>query len=121
MSEFTEYLPIVIKLLERTREQKLEWQVQGVDRFECVLNESRQSAFKFSLSAIESRGGPSVFLYMFDSSGHQIFVINSLGLPTNPEEEKLSDTLVDLYRHVRRKALKIDEKLRMAEDLLDKK
>lgn len=119
MNDIIESVEIVTKLLHKTDAHKLEWrefqtQFEG---FTCTLNQNGGASFKF----IISRGnGERIFLRMVDSGGHEILAVESTPLPTSADEEQVSDLMESLYESVRRQVFRVDEKLRIASELLDR-
>jgi hypothetical protein len=57
---------------------------------------------------------------MRDGRGNEIFRVTSNDLPTSPEEEEVSIMLDELYDLARRHALKVEEKLELVSNLLDR-
>jgi hypothetical protein len=129
-SDPSEYKEIVKKLLEKTRQGRVEWSTDlGPDSFTCTLGEPGQNAFRsrilpnesefsFTVRASDMDGQP--VLTMLDGSRNEIFRATSNDLPTSPDEEETSALLNDLYELARRKALKIEHKLDLASALLDR-
>ena len=117
MNDIVESLEIVTKLLHKTDEHKLEWQ-SHFDGFICSLNQGRGDSFQFVIS--KGTRGESIFLRMLDSQDHEILAVTSTPLPTAPPEERLSELMESLYDSVRRQVFRVDEKLRMASELLDR-
>jgi|SRR5215468_5415215 len=116
MAEFGELITIATKLLQKTREGKISWEpsfasINGA--FRCGLGDS----FEFVISQSQSA---SLFFNMLDNSGNSILSGESTPLPTSPEEETFSETLEKLYELARRQALRVDEKVRVASELLDR-
>lgn len=119
MSNPEEWIPIIEKLIQKTEERKLEWEAGSLDDFKCALPD-RGNAFEFLISRSGSGRSKTVFINMFDPQGHSLINANSTTLPTSPPEEHMSDQLEFLYELVRRQALKVDEKIKVVSDLLDR-
>lgn len=115
-----EYLPIINKLLERTREGRVQWQ-GALGTFYCKLGTDDASILKFTLSSAATRdiSLDARFLVMEDVKGNELFRIESNDLPTTAAEEALSSAINELYELARRQALKVGEKLELASSLLD--
>lgn len=115
------YLPIIKKLLDRTRQGRVHWQ-GGLGVFQCTLGEEDKSTLKFTLSSSASRdiSFDVRFLVMEDSNGNELFRIESNDLPTTAAEEELSSTINELYELARQQALRVDEKVDLASTLLDR-
>lgn len=121
MTEIGEIKPIATKLLQKTRERKIVWNTSfesspfgsSPGEFKCSLGDS----FKFLISRLSSG---DVFLKMLDSSGNSLLTGSSTSLPTSPEEESFSEILERLYELARRQVFKVDEKVKVASELLDR-
>lgn len=113
MAEFDELIPIAAKLLQKTREGKIIWEPSLFGGFRCSLGGN----FEFVISQPQSEG---VFLNMLDNTGNSILNGESTSLPTSSEEETFSETMKKLYELARRQALRVDEKVRIASELLDR-
>lgn len=116
-----QYLPVIKKLLERTRQGRVQWQ-GGLGTFYCNLGTENDSTLKFTLSTAATRdiNFDVRFLVMEDLNGNELFRIESNDLPTTTAEEELSNAINELYELARRQALKVDEKLELASTLLDR-
>lgn len=119
MGELEEYRAIVSKLLDRTEKGKVIWDAQSWG-FSTTLRESSTSSFQFGLTAKGTTESRTIYLFMRDSQGQELFSVGSTDLPTNPAEEGLSDDIEKLYEAARRQALKIPEKIKTVSDLLDR-
>lgn len=119
MTETGELKSIATKLLQKTREGKIVWETSvrplpfGSVEFKCSLGDS----FEFLISRTPSE---EVSLNMLDRTGSSILSGNSTPLPTSPEEEAFSETLEKLYELARRQVFKVDEKVKVASELLDR-
>lgn len=115
-----EYLPIINKLLEKTKEGRVQWQ-GALGTFSCKLGTDDAPILKFTLSSAATRdiNFDARFLVMEDIKGNELFRIESNDLPTTAAEETLSSAINELYELARRQALKVGEKLELASSLLD--
>ena len=124
-----EYKPIIQKLLEKTRQRKVDWQEHNqfgkigfpdTNWFRCNLGSLGADSFSFEISNTEKRDGSTIqSLVMMDQSGNEVFRATTNELPTSPEEEEVSDLIEEIYGLARRQALKIELKLEQASSLLD--
>jgi hypothetical protein len=118
MSNTEEWLPIISKLLRKTEERKLDWEPEQ-DGFRCTVRDIADS-FDFFLSTAGTGLSRTIFINMTDPQGRSIISANSTALPTSPEEETMSDALESLYELARRQVLKVDERIKLVSDLLDR-
>jgi hypothetical protein len=125
----SEYESIVKKLVEKTCEGRVRWEVEGSqfgairyldapESFRCELGSEGSDSFSFAVRTTDRDNAPS--LSMMDQAGNMIFNITSNDLPTSPEEETISSMIEELYQLARRQALKVDQKLDLASSLLDR-
>lgn len=115
-SDPAEYKDIIRKLLEKTRQRKVEWERASSDNFQCVLPVSGADFFKFRVLDDEGQR----MLRMSDQDHNTIFLAKSNDLPTSPEEEEVSQMIEEIYDLARRQALRIEHKLDLASTLLDR-
>jgi hypothetical protein len=116
-SNAPEYKGIIKKLLEKTRQGKVDWeQTSYMGQFQCTLASADTESFAFTVFSDEGR----LALRMRDHDSNTIFLARSNDLPTSPEEEEVSQMIEDIYDLARRQALKIDYKLEQAAALLDR-
>jgi hypothetical protein len=113
-SNLAEYKDILQKLLEKTRQRKVEWEKAFSSSFRCTVA-SGSDFFEFTVSSDQGQR----FLRMSDQERNTIFVAQSNDLPTSPEEEEVSQMIEEVYDLARRQALKIEFKLEQASALLD--
>ena len=121
-SDPAEYVPIIRKLLERTKQGRVQWQ-GGLGAFSCTLgSEKKEDTLEFTLStAATSLINYDVrFLVMKDIKGNELFRVEASDLPTSRQEEEISSLIYELYDLARKQALKVDEKLGLASTLLDR-
>jgi hypothetical protein len=127
-SDPAEYKGIIKRLLDKTREGRLEWTEELFhNSFRSTVGEqkdrnriasvSEPDLFWFSVASV---GADGVSLTMRDQSEHEIFRAESNDLPTSSDEEEVSILLEELYDLARRQALKIEQKLEVAATLLDR-
>lgn len=131
-SDPAEYKEIVRKLLEKTRQGRVEWAADlGRNSFRCTIGEPETSRTliarvneeerNFSFTVMASGPDDSApVLIMLDRSNNEIFRAVSNDLPTSPEEEEISQMIEEIYDLARRQALKIEQKLVLASTLLDR-
>jgi hypothetical protein len=122
-SDPAEYKEIIKKLLEKTRQRKVEWEQTSSSGFRCTLASGDADSFSFTISySFQSYGSQteSFTLLMSDRSGNTIFAATSNDLPISPEEEEVSKMIEEMYDLARRQALKIEQKLGLASTLLDR-
>lgn len=132
-----EYKDIIKKLLEKTRQGRVEWTTEvGRNSFRSTIGapESRNALAaragiarpneeekNFSFTVTTPRADDSCpTLIMWDHSNNEIFRVMSNDLPTSPEEEEVSQMIDEIYGLARRQALKIEQKLEWASTLLDR-
>jgi hypothetical protein len=118
-AKLSEHSSIVLKLLDKTKAGKVEWQenLAPDGGFQTVLAEG----FSFLVNAERAVGDTTYYLSMRDNEGH---VILYLRLTDDPEtimtQEELYEALADLYERARRKALKVDEKVERVSEILER-
>ncbi len=114
MVEPLESQPILDKLIRRSREGRVAWEVRNRTSFFCSV----EGQYTFEVSRYED----TYRLEMRDASNHEIL---SLSQPDrivfqNDSERRLFESLSDLYEIARRKALQVEDKLATASELLDR-
>jgi hypothetical protein len=122
-SDPAEYKGIIRKLLEKTRQRRVQWeQGEFVNSFRCTLLSSDTESFYFvtSHTAGSSFESEAFGLRMSDQRENVIFAASSNDLPTSPDEEEVSEMIEQIYELARRQALKIEKKLELASTLLDR-
>jgi hypothetical protein len=132
-SNQSEYKDIIKKLLEKTRQGRVEWMTElgSNNSFRYAMGASERSRsiiarpdeeegnFSFTVTPSETNDSCPI-LTMWDYSGNEIFRAVSNDLPTSPEEEEMSQMIGEIYELARRQALKIEQKLVWASTLLDR-
>jgi len=119
MQATVEYEPVVTKLLEKSRQGRVNWERRGVKngwrQFECTI----EGQYTFSLARTDDEGYE---LAMRDSERDIIFSVKSGSaiVYRDAKEAELASTLRDLYELVRKRALNVDEKIATATGLLDR-
>jgi|SRR5579863_6730547 len=123
MVEPLDYQNILKKLIEKTKEGRVQWQDHGV-YFSCDLNEQyecrvwkSEDQFVFRMSdisdeSIGGRIGPNPILLEINGEDEIYY--------SDPQKREKFELLSDLYELARRNALNIPEKLSKLEELLDK-
>ena len=130
-SDPAEYKEIIKKLLEKTRQGRVEWTMDlGSGSFTCTVGgpspgstliQRVNAPEEFSFTVTTSRPDDSQpVLTMWDRGHNQIFRAVSNDLPTSPEEEEISILLEELFGLARRQALKIEQKIERVSNLLDR-
>ncbi len=119
-SDPNEYKDVIKKLLEKTRQRKVDWEQAYSSSFRCTLSGGPES-FHFAISHRERSGyeGEAFTLRMSDERENVIFEASTNDLPTSPAEEEVSQMIEEIYDLARRQALKIELKLEQASALLD--
>jgi len=118
-----EYKGIIQKLLEKTRQKKVQWeQGEYADSFRCTLQSNDADSFHFvsSHSTGSNWESEEFRLRMSDQHENVIFAASANDLPTSAEEEDVSLRIQEIYQLARRQALKIEQKLDLASTLLDR-
>jgi hypothetical protein len=120
MAAFTEYLPVISKLLAKTTERKIEWKgTYESSTFICAL----EGEYSFEIEKGKSGSGNWYRkLTMKDREEGEVFVARAI-FPTqnsSNENDELFQTLDDLYEQARRVALDVDKKVNAVSDILDK-
>jgi hypothetical protein len=120
-SDPAEYNGIIKKLLEKTRQRKVQWEQGTGDSFRCTLQSNTTDSFHFvsSHSPSGSWESETFRLRMFDEYDNEIFAAEANDLPVSAEEEDVSALIQEIYELARRQALKIEQKLDLASTLLD--
>lgn len=116
-SDPSEYKNIIEKLLEKTRQRRVDWEQAFSSSFKCAVGSGDGGSFSFTISSSDDE---PLSLRMSDESHNTIFRVTSNDLPTSPEEEEISQMIEELYELARRQALKVDQKLELASSLLDR-
>jgi len=120
-SDPKEYKDVVNKLLEKTRQHKVDWE-QGTysHSFRCTVPGGPESfQFTVSYSAGSNFETEAYTLRMYDNSENVIFETSTNDLPTSRAEEEVSKVIEEIYDLARRQALKVEHKLELASALLD--
>ena len=135
-NDHIEYKDIIKKLLEKTREGRVEWTADvRLNSFRCDilgapeptsnaladrLNRNKEEkTFSFTVMTSGTDDSRPV-LRMWDKANNEIFRAVSNDLPTSPEEEEVSQMIDEIYELARRQVLKIEQKLVLASTLLDR-
>ncbi|HZW79596.1 MAG TPA: hypothetical protein VFF50_03905 [Candidatus Deferrimicrobiaceae bacterium] len=125
-SDPSEYKDVIRKLLEKTRQRKVEWEQVFSSSFRCTLpptipsGDSDSFHFTISYSAGSNFESEAFTLRMLDQGENVIFEAEANDLPTSSEEEEVSQMLKEIYERARRQALKIERKIELASTLLDR-
>lgn len=126
MSDFEEYLTVIQKLLERTREGKVAWEEQ-VESFRIVTEGSSSTSllgvvqpYRFRISKVDDQGDIKITLQMLDDKNAEIFGLQVADDPeTLRKNRQLISDLKMLFELARRKALNVDAKIHEVSAILD--
>ena len=115
-----EYKEIISKLLEKTRQRRVQWE-GGLGSYSCSVGTTTDNTVKFTLSARSTQYTDLDvrFLVMEDHDENELFRVESNDLPTSTVEADISVMIEELYDLARHQALKVDEKIERASILLD--
>ena len=116
MPSNSDFIPLVTKLLTRTRENKVVWKgTYEADTFVCVL----EGGFTFQ---VERGASNSRKLEMTDSASATIFRMRAVepDPETDQDNDQQWEPLEELWERARRAALDIDKKVNEASKILDK-
>jgi hypothetical protein len=120
MANPNEYVPLMSKLLEKTKERKIDWKGTADDTtFICAL----EGQYSFEIARYKASSGIWYRkLTMRDKEQAEVFVARAyVPTPTSPSEnDQLFQTLDNLYEYARRIALDIDQKVNDVSNILDK-
>jgi hypothetical protein len=119
-SDPKEYREVIKKLLDKTRQRKVDWEQVYSSSFRCAISGGPEP-FYFTISyAAGSSFEAQVFtLRMSDQSENIIFEASTNDLPTSSAEEEVSQMVEEIYDLARRQALRVELKLEQASSLLD--
>ena len=114
MVEALDSQPILDKLIRRSREGRVSWEVENRTSFFCSV----EGQYTFQIAKYED----TYKLEMRDASNYEILSLSQSDqiLFQNENERRLFESLSDLYEIARRKALQVEGKLATASDLLDR-
>lgn len=135
--EITEALKLVDKLIDRTREGRLQWEVAGTDDQwgAIAFTTALEGNLKATVSVVKPVQDTQLAfsLVEFDTRGTLLTGIEpnkevlSVSVEKDPsygydtkQEKQLAGLLIDLYGLARRSALKIDSSVQKALTYLDK-
>jgi hypothetical protein len=115
-----ENLQVVNKLLEKTKERKIEWKgTYDSTTFICAI----EGEFSFEIEKGKTTSGRGFRrLTMKDREDGEVFVERAIApsTDTSMSQDRVWDILDDLYEQARRVALDIDKKVSDVTNLLDK-
>ena len=120
MASKTEFLPVITKLLEKSKEGKVDWKgTFESSTFICALD----GAYSFEVEKDRTQGGMSLRrLTMKDKNQEEVFVLRA-NTPTpqsSQENDQLWLVLDELFERARRIALDVDQKVSEVNKILDK-
>jgi hypothetical protein len=119
-SDPVEYKEVIKKLLEKTRQRKVDWEQAYLSSFRCTLPGGPESFhFTISYAAGSNFEAEAFTLRMSDQGENIIFEASTNDLPTSPAEEEVSQMIEEIYDLARRQALRVEHKLEQASALLD--
>lgn len=121
MPEENEFMPVMMKLLERTMAGRVEWKgTFESTTFICSL----QGEYSFEIVARVDLGGDplSYRLTMTDKNQQAVFIVDACtpSGDTSSENDRLYEVLAALYERARRAALDVDKKVKDVADILDR-
>jgi hypothetical protein len=120
MSTITEYLPLIQKLVEKTKERKIEWKgTYESTTFICVL----EGQYTFEIEKGKTSSGNSYRrLSMKDAEEGDVFALRATSPSSSSSDENdlLFSLLEEMYDRARIIALNIDKKVNAVNDILDK-
>lgn len=120
MAQPTEFLPIVEKLLDKTRQGKIEWKPTYEEMvFICAI----EGQYSFEIKKGLTSGGAGFRKLTMKGTGEEELVVFRAAYPTqqtSTENDRLFEQLDELYDRARRLALNIDEKVQNVSAILDK-
>ena len=115
-----EYKEVIEKLLEKTRQRKVDWEQAYSSSFRCTLAGGPESFyFTISHSGGSNFEAETFTLQMSDQRENIIFEASTNDLPTSRAEEEISQMIQEIYDIARRQALRVERKLEQASALLD--
>lgn len=119
-SDPTEYKAVIKKLLDKSRQRKVDWEQAYPSSFRCTLTGGPESFyFIISFSGSSNFEAEAFTLRMSDQAENIIFEVGTNDLPTSPAEEEISQMIQEIYELARRQALRVELKLEQASALLD--
>ena len=119
MSNKSEFLPLVIKLLAKTKDRKIDWKgTYDSLTFICAL----EGEYSFEIEKGTASGSSLRILTMRDREQGEVFVLRATSpTPSSPpENDAIFQVLEELFENARRVALDIDKKVSEATNILDK-
>jgi|SRR5208282_4340343 hypothetical protein len=118
----SEYMPVVEKLLDKTREQRVRWEQASKNSFRSAVGSEDGHALVFTLTktVAQTVDNSVVISLQMEDQGEKQEIAVSNDLPTTVEEERISDMVEELYRLARHQTLKIDGKIDEVLALLDR-
>jgi hypothetical protein len=120
MAATSEYLSVISKLLEKTKDRKVEWKgTYDSTTFICAL----EGQYSFEIEKAKSSGGVWYRrLTMKDRDQAEVFVTRAFAPSSNStvDNDNVFQTLDQLYEQARRIALDIDKKVNDVSNILDK-
>jgi hypothetical protein len=115
-----EFFPLITKLLEKTKERKVEWKgTYESTIFICAL----EGEYSFEIEKSKTSSGTGIRrLTMKDGEQLEVFIEVAYfpGENTSVENDNLYEMLDAMYESARRVALDIDKKVSDVSNILDK-
>ncbi len=124
-SILSEYKPVLEKLLDKTREQRVRWEQASKNSFRSAVGSEDGHALVFTLTKTIDTMAQTVdnsvviSLEMEDRDEKQKIAVSN-DLPTTADEEQISEMVEELYRLARQQTLKVDSKIDEVLALLDR-
>src|SRR5882762_1782507 len=110
MAGSSDYVPVIAKLLQKTKDGKIEWKgTYESTTFLCIL----EGEYTFEIEKSQRSGGAYIDLKMKDREDGEVFALRAI-TPTadsSQQNDNLFLLLDDLYDRARRVALDIDKKV----------
>ncbi len=112
-----DYVPVIEKLLRKSEEGRVDWKKDG-EEFSCLIGEPpRLMPCYFRIRIVDD----TYQLRMVSEQYDEIFSVSSYKKVffEKDEEKRLFEMLRDIYEFARRKALKVEDRLQEASNVLD--
>jgi len=114
MNDVSDYLTVVDKLLDRTRQGKIAWESYNYG-FRATVG-----SYEFRVAKLEDRGDITISLGMLDDHSNEIFEVRLTDDPaTLGKYRQHVSALKELHELARRNALRVEEKVGEVSGLLD--
>lgn len=129
-NEASDYSSLILKLLEKTRNGKVDWK-EAEEDFGAMVNlvtgsqgsfrAHLEQGFTFHVDKVFSRGDTTYKLRMSDAQGRTVFEVSFTDDPDTMIRNRAKyETIGEIYDLARRKALKVDEKIERVSEILER-